>query len=55
MEKAIKEGEYAKVAELEQRVNAIERLAATNTLPEPLAPMSLRDTIRMMVNVEEMM
>lgn len=50
MEKAIKEGEYAKVAELEQRVNAIERLAATNTLPEPLAPMSLRDTIRMMVN-----
>jgi len=50
MEKVIKEGEYVKVAELEQRVNAIERLAATNALPEPLAPMSLRDTIRMMVN-----
>ena len=50
MEKAIKACEYAKVAELEQRVNAIERLAATNALPEPLAPMSLRDTIRMMVN-----
>lgn len=50
MEKAIKEGELAKVAELEQRVNAIERLAVTNTLPEPLAPMSMRDTIRMLVN-----
>lgn len=50
MEKAIKEGEFAKVAELDRRVSAIEHMAATNALPEPLAPMSLRDTIRMLVN-----
>lgn len=50
MDKAIKEGEFAKVAELDRRVSAIEHMAATNALPEPLAPMSMRDTIRMLVN-----
>lgn len=53
IEKAIKEGEFAKVAELEQRVCAIEQRTEMNntlSLPEPLTPMSQRDTIRMLVN-----
>jgi phage regulatory protein, rha family len=53
MEKMINGGGYARIADLEQRVCAIEQRAGTRpalALPITLPAMSQRDTIRMMVN-----
>ena len=54
MEQAISGNGYARLAELERRICTIEQRTETGTstaaLPAALSPMSLRDTIRMMVN-----